>query len=380
MDKKRLIYTLTKGVGGSLLDLFRNGEDGFLFGPFDTFERLFLTSTGSTGNVAANDDPVGLNLDRHSWGGASRDAIISAATEIVPDGTFDTDLGNWSVAASSAPSTFIWSGGQAVSQTDGVAIGRLRSPAYPTVVGRLYRVSSTGTAGLRVGTASGNDDILAASANTTRYFVAVGTSTYLSSSETANGRTLDNVSLKLIPGNHALQATTTKRPLWKANSGKPYLNFDGTDDYLGTPYIPGSAGTVAAAFRSATASAFILAGGISTGNKRCRIGLGAGGIAQFDFNTSAEAVGSTDLRNTDAILIQTWGGGVHRCYVNGTLLVDEAVSANMDGTGAAFALGSIEAGTSAFSSARIYAALARSTLSSPSEIATITREFQRTYQ
>lgn len=43
-------------------------------------------------------------------------------------------------------------------------------------------------------------------------------------------------------GNHAKQSDATRRPLYKANGGKPYLQFDNVDDYLefasGTLHFP----------------------------------------------------------------------------------------------------------------------------------------------
>lgn len=33
-------------------------------------------------------------------------------------------------------------------------------------------------------------------------------------------------------GNHWLQTTSANRPTWNANSGTPYIQFDGTDDYM----------------------------------------------------------------------------------------------------------------------------------------------------
>jgi hypothetical protein len=61
--------------------LFGHGEDGFLFGNFAELDELFLLSTGDTGNVAANDDPSGLALDDHSWGGQTLAQAIRALFE-----------------------------------------------------------------------------------------------------------------------------------------------------------------------------------------------------------------------------------------------------------------------------------------------------------
>jgi len=371
-------------VGGSLLDLFRNGEDGFLFGPFDTLERMFLLSTGSTGNVAANDDPVGLNLDRHSWGGASLTAILAAATELY--GAVWTNRSSGSGSSSfSAPTLTL-------TTVDGSNRGGADTP-IATVAGKTYEVDLTYVSGpngaLNIqaysAAAKGGSNLGSNNGNSPGakklIFAAIGTTSYLYVEGAQAGTyTLTPFSVKLVPGNHALQATSTKRPLWKANSGKPYLNFDGTDDTLQTPYIPAAAGTMAVAFKTAGTTTYALGGGGATGNKRVRVGLGTGGRAEFLFNTSTATFDAVDHRNTDLILCQTWGGGVHRTYVDGTLLLEEAVAANMDGVGSAFALGSAEGGGSNFLTGSISAALVRSAISTPGEIAIITNNFRSTFQ
>ena len=73
--------------------LFGHGEDGFLFGNFGELDELFTTTTGQT-NVAANDDPVGLALDDHSWGSQTLAQIVAAQSELVTNGSFSADA-NW---------------------------------------------------------------------------------------------------------------------------------------------------------------------------------------------------------------------------------------------------------------------------------------------
>lgn len=45
---------------------------------------------------------------------------------------------------------------------------------------------------------------------------------------TTTGFRIDNVSIKALPGPHAIQATTADKPLWQST----YWDFDGTDDFL----------------------------------------------------------------------------------------------------------------------------------------------------
>jgi hypothetical protein len=170
-------------------------------------------------------------------------------------------------------------------------------------------------------------------------------------------------------GNHATTADDTKRPLWKTNSGKPYLSFDGTNDGLFNSVNPTDAGTLAVAFNGSTSSRTAIAGGGGiTGTRRCRLGLGASGVASFDFNTAAQVVGVTDLRNTDRVLAMTWGNGLLRCYVDGVLLEEKSVVSNHNGTGSGGALGSNEGGGSGFWAGRVYAGLMRGVMSTPAQM------------
>lgn len=433
---------LSQGVGGDILSLFRNGEDGFVFGPFDSFERLFLLSSGSTGNVAANDDPVGLNLDRHSWNGASLTAIIAAATELIPNpnfsgavaGTPGTRPTGWGGllqgAANVAPASIALNtvGGTSVidfafagtaSSTGGQVgfFGPAGVSAIPVTPGKTYRASVqlallSGTQGDNNSTAAFRIQFLdAAASNISNVDVTLGAISSSLQTYTIMGVAPANAafayvgyrvgftsasvyswtvrisppSFKLLPGNHALQATTTKRPLWKANSGKPYLNFDGTDDFVQQVYVPGAAGTVAVAFNAANLDAIALGGGTATGNKRLRVGLAnTSGRPRIVFNDSTDQnIGANvDRRSTDVLIALTWDATGWAAYLDGAASPtgSAATVPNHDGAGSGFALGSLESGGSNFMNGRCYAALARSVRSTPSEIALINSQFQRTYQ
>lgn len=129
---------------------------------------------------------IGLSLVGGLGGGEWRELIVN--------GTFNTDLSGWS-DASTAPSTIIWSAGTALSQTDGVAAARMRQ-TIPTLVGATYRISSTGTMPIRVGTVASGTQLLNDAAGASRTFVATTTTTWISIFTTTNGQVLDNVSCR----------------------------------------------------------------------------------------------------------------------------------------------------------------------------------------
>lgn len=122
--------------------------------------------------------------------------VRGVGPELVLNGTFNTDLSSWT-DASTAPSAMSWSSGQAVSVTDGVNAARLRQ-SFTTIVGVTYRISSTGTLPIRIGTVPSAVDLLGDEAGATRTFVATTTTTWISTFTTTNGLVLDNVSCRRL--------------------------------------------------------------------------------------------------------------------------------------------------------------------------------------
>lgn len=352
--------------------LFGNGEDGFLFGDFAELDEMFTTSTGPT-NVAANDDPVGLALDDHAWGSQTLAQMVAAATEL---------RGGGAPALLGAATAASYNTGTGVGSATRVDAS---NQSYVTVTvsnNALYRIDIeiTGAVGVNIrSTVGGSIYFIALAGRQVIYAQTI--STDLSFAANANAATAQFTihSIKRIPGNHILQATTASRPLWKANAGKPYLAFDGVSMDMRDLYIPGAAGTLAVAFNKPTGGGYVVAGGTGTGNKRARLYLNASGFATFDFNTSAFAADAVDHRNANTLMAMTWGGGVFRGYVNGSLVSEQAVAANMDGAGLGYALGAVEGGGGSFALMSLSAAVARSAFSTPADIARINAEYQRTF-
>lgn len=232
--------SIREGVGVSTLAqlLFGSGEEGFLFGDFAEPDELFTTFTGPT-NVASDSDPCGLALDDHSWGANTLAQMIAAATELVTNGTFAT-TSNWTSSSGGTLSVAANVG----RVTNSTATFGYNYQSFPTVVGRTYRVTARGVsatlANVNVGTTQSGGQYIGdtgISASTfTRYFVATGTTMFIALK--IGGNTIGqfaefaDVSVKLVPGQHGVQATSAARPTWRSNSGNPYLQNDGTDDCL----------------------------------------------------------------------------------------------------------------------------------------------------
>lgn len=395
--RRRLLHAFGEGGGSLQRMLFGNGEDGFLFYPASDLTRLFTTSQGPT-NVAANDDPAGLWLDNHSWGGATYSTLVAGQTERVSNGSFGTDTTGWtalgdetlSVVAGRLRITFGadgFGGGSsgAYQAVSGLTVGA----SYLLQCGGRY-VGTNGAVGVRVTNSAGGGTAAATfygfsnATGEAAIFVASATTMYVQVyggyGTAATYVEADDISLKRIPGNHALNATSTQRPLYKTNSGKPYLNFDGTDDRVVSPFIPTTATTLALACRWTSANGIMLGGGISATGKRAYIGTDASGYLLIGWGT-AVSQGNTSRVDNDLVVVVTGDGSSRDVYVDGVLQSFSAPSGGPDGGGAiAFGAWNNNGSASNYSAGRGYAALALNRRVTPAEISRITSEFQRTYQ
>jgi len=121
---------------------------------------------------------------------------------------------------------------------------------FGTVPGASYRVTFNITGASLpaiVGTSQGGFNIVAPTVFSiglnSFQFTATSATSWLRFSRTGASPTgvVSNISVKLVAGAHASQATSTKRPLYVSTAGGPGLQFDGVDDFLQTPTIvPGT--------------------------------------------------------------------------------------------------------------------------------------------
>jgi hypothetical protein len=139
--------------------------------------------------------------------------------ELVTNGTFDTDTSGWVVAS---PATFTWSAGGGVIARNGAALS-----AFPTqtilTAGKKYRISFDVVAvsnlvrlytSLVTFTAENSSPDISA-VGSYSYILTAGSSSITIGAVGATNATctIDNVSVKELPGNHATQSVTAARPI-----------------------------------------------------------------------------------------------------------------------------------------------------------------------
>lgn len=423
---------LTPREGGSdLYRLFANGEDGFLFGNFGDLTRLFTTYQGPT-QVANDADPVGLALEDSEWSKRTLAQQVAQAAETIRNPSM----------AGASPGT----PGTVPNFWQGIQVPTGCTVQIVSVTGDVLRVrlSGTPTAGGLAIKMESNTQIVATPGQVWRSYIEtalVGGSlanivlntgwdecaaggSYLASNYTiiTPGATLASYvrqtavlnagaarvvpaligtvtlgqpvdltldirapSMKQVVGNHGLQATGVQRPVYKPNSGKPYLLFDGSDDALVTPFIPTANLTLVVATQMAGGAAAqnIIGGGNTATNTRCSIGIGTSGQVQINWGSTSGATitASGDIRNTDRVLLITGDGTSVDTYMDGTLIDTRAPSGTPGGTtGLSLGARNNNGSLLGFSTARLYAAAALNRRVTPSEISLITSKFRSTYQ
>ena len=203
--------------------LFAGGKVG---GMWDMGDIATLFQDAAT-PVTAVTQPIGIVLDKSQG--------LVRGVELISNGSFDTDT--------------IWSKGTGWSITGGAAtsVGANQFQALTqttaTISGKTYEVSfvvsrTSGSLLFRLGSGANKADISASGSY--RYVVQAdgGSIAFLSN---ATGfefvGTIDNVSVRELPGNHATQPTAGSRPLYQVVSSYGCAQFDATDDALLFPAI-----------------------------------------------------------------------------------------------------------------------------------------------
>ena len=203
----------------SPLSLFAAGEPGAWYDPSD-LSTLFQDSAGTV-PVTAVEQPVGLILDK------SKGLILGP--QLVANGDFSSGTTGWTATTGtiSAPA------GKLIiaNEASGANVAWANATVIPTVVGRTYRLTfdfEKGTANqgaVVVGSTPRGADLvtfgatnMTATGSKSAVFVATTAQAYvtaLNNTTMPSGTsTFDNIFVRELLGNHAIQATTTKRPVY----------------------------------------------------------------------------------------------------------------------------------------------------------------------
>lgn len=309
-------------LGGRKFSLtaFMFGQsDGFYY-DFTRTDRHFQEYTGQT---LADDigEAIGLALDQRTWGGASLSGALGP--ELVPDPTFGSASGltvqaYWTIADGVA-TRITGASGTAIYPTGSlVAVGGLYRVRYQiTNIAAGSCIAGVGSVGgiSRATSGSFEEYILATVANgfpTASGMLLYGTPTFAGS--------VDDWSVKWVPGYSALQATGAAKPTRQTSGAK----FDGSDDNLLTTYYATSGANFIAASVSvpATLSAVqVIAGASGSGANRTFLAIDTSGrvCAGVGSDSTTVHVGTTDLRGTDAVIALSYDGTTVRLFAGSTL-------------------------------------------------------------
>ena len=283
--------------------LFANNEQGAWYDPSD-FSTLYQNSTGTT-PVTAVEQPVGLMLDR------SRGLVLGA--EAVSNGDFSNGGTGWSYTS------WVISGGAATLSNASDSLAQ----SVSFVAGRTYAVTFTlsafsGTGAFRpriFGGTTVTGTNRSADGTYTEYMVAVtGNNQFAMTPSTATCTgTIDNISVRELPGNHASQATSASRPVLRSR----YNLLTYSEEFNDAAWIKSNVGV--AAVPTVTANAGTAPDGTATADR-----------VQYSLNGGTASGDISNLYQTNT----TTGALTHSVYLKS---YDGVSSYNMqivDSTGA----------------------------------------------
>lgn len=305
-----------EGVGDIITSIFADGTDGFYF-DFSKTDRLFQNLTLTPADDAGEN--IYLGLESHSWAGRTYAQELAVQAEKVTNGGFDADA-NWTKGAG-----FTISGG---TLNAAAGSGSNAEQAGILTVGKWYRVSYEVTA-----YTAGSVQLLIGSgtAALSRSSVGVGsgifqctgnTSLYVNKNATFAG-SIDNISIKEIPGNHGLQATAAAQPKWQTGGA---ARFDGSDDNLLTTLKFGAAGTILLRLKPTSVPALVVAlGAQAASSDRVWVGVDPSGVAGRFANGAQMSSGVSRL-NVDGTIGLRWDGTTVDLLVDGAVNVSQAQS------------------------------------------------------
>ena len=196
--------------------LWSNGEQGVWYDPSD-MATMFQDAAGTLpaympgkGQV---DPPVGLLLDKRKG--------FVRGPEVLTNGDFSAGSTGWAVAGSDATHIVTFSGGTLRFQSDTTTPQLSVAQLGTLVVGRWYEITVTTSAWVSGGVKSDafvqGNLLLSAGVGTVKCVAIAANSSFNFTRNSANvDLTIDSISVRELPGNHAYQTTTTSRPTLSA--------------------------------------------------------------------------------------------------------------------------------------------------------------------
>ena len=189
-------------LGDAIANLFSNGEQGVWYDPSDL---TTMRQTGASGLPAIIGQPVGLMFDKSQG--------VKLGSELITNGDFAADS-NWVKGTG-------WSISGGVGVANIATGGNLRQNGVALEENKVYSITFTivsRSAGAVLGRFGGTPAVDSVSFN------AAGTYTFFLKANDTNSSfmlrgqggftgTVDNVSVKEVLGNHAIQTTSVNRPI-----------------------------------------------------------------------------------------------------------------------------------------------------------------------
>lgn len=213
---------------------------------FTDTTSLLVGRDGSGGNPSVGGTTsIGVALSKASMGGLTASAYIASQPDFIANGNFTVNLDGWTARADSTLTNPSAGRMRVTSTATGTAAGADYELTGLTV-GRTYRVtcqilakSGSATVGFAVVTdlaITGLSGLTVGEIVT--HFVATATSRTLQVRYGSGNGSLDSwfeftgVSVKALPGIHAIAPADNQRPVLASASGRLTSRFDGVDDTL----------------------------------------------------------------------------------------------------------------------------------------------------
>jgi hypothetical protein len=219
---------VSQGFDQLIASLLSAGETVAFYDPND-LTSVYAARTGGANAVA--DGPVGLMLDKAQMGGLTAAEYLAAldTPELVTNGTFDTDS-NWNKGTG-------WTISGGVASVSGTASRQyLQQNITGITLGKIYQlkfeVVSITSGSVKIFQGSGAYSLPSASTTGTftRTYASASTSNIFFYGDPGDDFSIDNISVKEIPGYHATAPSDAARPILRDVSSTYALDFDNVDD------------------------------------------------------------------------------------------------------------------------------------------------------